>query len=123
KPSNMENSVMIPNTSEIISLTSVDPLGCNNSNPMPLTTQSNRNKPTVQILPSTVPSSSESGIQVPFDSLIVQNTQGINLQARSSLNSQSILKSQDPSRDRTSPNIQISVPDAEILIPAIILNV
>ncbi|CAK9149813.1 unnamed protein product, partial [Ilex paraguariensis] len=103
-----------------------DPLGCNNTIPMPLIPQSNVDKPTVQIFPSTVSivaSSSELGIQVPFDSLIVQNTQGINLQAKSSLNSESILNLKDPLMDRTSSNIQISVPEKGIQIPAITSNV
>ncbi|CAK9170810.1 unnamed protein product [Ilex paraguariensis] len=74
KPSHVDNFLTIPVASEINSLTIVDPLGCNSTIFMPLISQLNQNKPTVQfasVLPSVVSistnnqsSSSELGIQI-----------------------------------------------------------
>ncbi|CAK9139584.1 unnamed protein product [Ilex paraguariensis] len=130
KPLTVENPLPILVASEINSLTFVDPLGCNNTVSVPLISQLNRNKLTVQILPSTVsPStnnqntSSELGIQIPFDSSSIRNIQGVNQIPHTSLNSQSISISQGLSRDRTLPNAQISVSEKDIQNPVTISNV
>ncbi|CAK9165919.1 unnamed protein product [Ilex paraguariensis] len=99
---------------------------------MPLISQVNQTKPTVQlasVLPATVStakniqsSSSGLGNQVPIDSTIDRNTQRIVINPQPSLIPQSILESHESSMDRSLPKSQISAPEKEIQIPVVISN-